>query len=73
MFDAKFPFNRPLVKKNKFANFGMPNYDIDGTKLSKDKPSSGKRFTDISEKDATASFIKLAQLYGEDRAFEMFK
>ena len=73
IFDANFPFNRPPPKKNKYANFGMPNYDIDGTKLSRDKPSSGKRFTDISEKDATASFVLLAQLYGEDRAFEMLK
>jgi hypothetical protein len=73
IFNAKFPFNRAPPKKNKFATLGMPNYDIDGTKLSNYKKSSGKRFTDISESEATASFNKLAQLYGEDRAFEMFK
>jgi hypothetical protein len=75
IFNAKYPFNRPPPKKDKFANFGMPNYDIDGTKLSSEREAArtGKRLTDISEAEATASFNELAQLYGEDRAIEMCK
>ena len=74
-FASKFPFGRPPVSPSPFRSVGMPNRDIDGTVLKKQKKngSSGKRLTDISESEARATFAELAKLYGEDEALEMTK
>ena len=70
LYGDKFPFGRPPLKASALVSFGMPNQDFDGTRLMKSK-YSGKRLTDISEKDARATFVELAKCYGEKEALDM--
>jgi hypothetical protein len=70
IFAKEYPFGRPPVKTNPLVDFGMPNRDLDRTKLKKVE-STGKRLTDISEEQAKASFAQLAKLYGGERALDV--
>jgi hypothetical protein len=77
IFGDKYPFNQAPTEKSvlsKFAGFGVPKVDIDGTRYDKfGKEGSSKRLTDITEKQAADSFNELARLYGEERAIQMVK
>jgi hypothetical protein len=76
IFGAKYPFNQTPVKKStlsKLAGLGVPKVDIDGTRYDKFGKGSGKRLTDISEKQAADTFNEIARLYGGERAIQMVK
>ena len=77
IYGTKYPFNQAPKEKSvlsKYAGFGVPKVDIDGTKYDKfGKEGSSKRLTDITEKQASDSFNELARLYGEERAIQMVK
>jgi len=74
IFGKKFPFGRAPAPSSDRVRFGMPNQDFDGTVLMKAKyKNPGKRLTDISEKDARASFVELAKCYGDEAALDMVK
>ena len=73
IFGAKYPFGRAPPKSSIMGDFGMPDRDLDGTKLKKASSGAGKRLTDISETEAAASFNSLAKIYGDERALEMTK
>lgn len=72
IYDQKFPFGREPPKKDFRGDFGMPNQDIDGTRIKKDY-GTPSRMTDITEAEARAAFTELSKLYTEDRAIEMVK
>lgn len=73
VFKTKFSDRTP-VKAAAWRKIGMPYRDIDGTtyKITKTGELS-KRLTDISDKDALASFDELAKLYGAEEALGMVK
>jgi hypothetical protein len=74
VFNKKYPFGRDPPKKNPFLSFGMPSQpDSTGKVYDKDYSKLNKRFTDISEQQATEAFIELATVYGEERALGMVK
>ena len=76
IFGSKYPFNQPPKEKgllDQYVGFGVPKTDIDGTRYDKFGKGSGKRLTDISEKQAADAFNQIASLYGEERAIEMVK
>lgn len=78
IYDAKYPFDRPPLEKSsltEFLSFGVPNTDVDGTQYKTYDRSAtpGPRLTDISEKDARATFNELAKCYGAESALEMTK
>jgi hypothetical protein len=76
-FDKRFPFGREPIKQSPFMDAllsaGVPARDIDGTEYKMNGDARGKRLTDITEKQARATFAELAKLYGEERALEMTK
>jgi hypothetical protein len=76
IFGQRYPFNQAPKEKSflsKYAKLGVPEVDIDGTRYEKVGKGSGKRMTDISEKQAAETFNQLAAIYGGDRAIEMVK
>jgi hypothetical protein len=76
IFGEKFPFNQAPRKKgilDKYVALGVPKMDIDGTRYDKVGQGTGKRMTDITEKQAANTFNQIASLYGEARAIEMVK
>jgi hypothetical protein len=76
IFGEKFPYNQAPRKKgilDKYVALGVPKTDIDGTRYDKVGKGTGKRMTDITEKQAANTFNQIASLYGEDRAIEMVK
>jgi hypothetical protein len=73
VFKQTYP-DRPPVTVPAWRQFGMPNRDIDGTTYNVVKPGQAlKRLSDISEKEALASFAELAKLYGEEETLGMVK
>ena len=71
VFKKKYP-DRPPVKATAWRKIGMPYRDIDGTTYKISKPGDlSKRFSDISEKDALATFAELAKLYGDEETLGM--
>jgi hypothetical protein len=76
IFGEKFPYNQPPRKKgilDKYVGLGVPKTDIDGTRYDKIGKGTGKRLTDITEKQAADAFNQIASLYGGERAIEMVK
>ena len=75
VFAKKYPFGREAVDtSSRYYTWGMPTVDIDGTPMRTRKyKNAGKRLTDITEKQARASFAELAKLYGQDEALEIVK
>jgi hypothetical protein len=77
VFGEKYPFGREPIKQPPFLeallSAGVPARDIDGTEYKMNGDTKGKRFTDISEKQARATFAELSKLYGEEYALEMTK
>jgi hypothetical protein len=67
IFAEKFPFDRPPPPKTN--NAGVPYADIDGTVIR--KGMSGKRLTDLSEKEVRSNFKEMAKVYGEQEALDM--
>ena len=67
VFAKKFPFDRPPPPKTNTV--GVPYADIDGTVIQ--KGNSGKRLTDISEKEVRSNFNEMAKVYGEQQALDM--
>ena len=75
IYGDKFPFGRPPVPASSLVRLGMAEQDFDGTKLMKNPVPqyTGKRLTDITEKQARSNFSTLAQCYGEEAALGMVK
>ncbi|KAL3923398.1 MAG: hypothetical protein SGILL_001679 [Bacillariaceae sp.] len=74
IFGNLYPYGQAPREKtalSKLSGIGVPKVDIDGTRY--DKPRTGKRLTDISEKEAADSFNTLASIYGAERALDMVK
>lgn len=76
IYGEKFPYNQAPRKKgilDKYVALGVPQVDIDGTRYDKIGKGTGKRMTDITQKQAADAFNQMASLYGEERAIEMVK
>jgi len=68
IFAKKFPFNREPAKGG--FTVGMPNRDLDGTKVKK-AVYTGKRLSDLTEKEVRSNFASMAKVYGQQQALEM--
>ena len=76
VYGQQYPFGQAPKEKSilsKYAKFGVPEVDIDGTRYDKVGKGTGKRMTDITEKQAADTFNQLASVYGGERALEMVK
>jgi hypothetical protein len=76
IFGSKYPYNRQPKEKTIFDSYvslGVPKTDIDGTRYDKVGKGTGKRLTDITEKQAADSFNEIASIYGAERAIQMVK
>ena len=77
LWDATYPFNRQPIQQDdsvldKIGNFGVPQMDLDGTKVFKAAAGQKKRrLTDVTEQDVATNFNALATVYGDDRALDM--
>lgn len=55
------------------SRIGIPQTDIDGSKVMTENTQKGRRITDMKQKEVAATFNAMAAVYGGERALEMVK
>lgn len=74
LYQQKYPQPTKPRKRAVNAAWGMPNRDIDGTKLVVAKDDTmGKTFAERSEKELKATFQELSKIYGAEDSLQMVK